>query len=446
MESENMAYNSNKIEGSTLTSEQTASLFDTGTLYANEESFYRAKDIEEMNGHFKMFNEVLKTLDVPLTSERRIRDMLQENKKIEYVQGIRGICCLWSCLFHFLLAFLPYGYVGWGSGIEIEMQQAEYFSFYPYSVCLNSSFLLYLLISLIGFTISCRYFRTEDLEFLKKQAEKRYLRLMLPVLSIILISYAIYAFSLNYNIVVGEYIHNPWLVACSYSEPISLLGAIFSGLFRVFFLRDGDYCAVLWCYHIIFLGSFMVYGFLALLGTSKKRYVGYLLLSIGLWYTGNTLFLCLVSGMIAADIVVNYKSNSKEKSYLEIMLVTIGILFGAIPVVLLPSGIDESMVVAIGITLVLIGIEKNQFIQKFLSRKVLVAAGKYSSSIVLVHFCVLVSITCWVYYEMEMKFGYSWLSLIMAFVTYVISTYVFVRLFYRWIEYPLLKFANKLIN
>lgn len=65
----NMAYNSNKIEGSTLTSEQTASLFDTGNLYSDKESFYRAKDIEEMNGHFKMFNEVLKTLDKPLSSE-----------------------------------------------------------------------------------------------------------------------------------------------------------------------------------------------------------------------------------------------------------------------------------------------------------------------------------------------------------------------------------------
>ena len=65
----NMAYNSNKIEGSTLTSEQTASLFDTGSLYSDKESSYRAKDIEEMNGHFKMFNEVLKTLDKPLSSE-----------------------------------------------------------------------------------------------------------------------------------------------------------------------------------------------------------------------------------------------------------------------------------------------------------------------------------------------------------------------------------------
>ncbi len=62
-----MAYNSNKIEGSTLTSEQTAMLFDTGTVFSeNERTVYKAKDIEEMTGHFKMFNEVLKSLDKPL--------------------------------------------------------------------------------------------------------------------------------------------------------------------------------------------------------------------------------------------------------------------------------------------------------------------------------------------------------------------------------------------
>lgn len=64
-----MAYNSNKIEGSTLTSEQTASLFDTGTVFSSEEFVYRAKDVEEMTGHFKMFNEVLKNLGKPLTSD-----------------------------------------------------------------------------------------------------------------------------------------------------------------------------------------------------------------------------------------------------------------------------------------------------------------------------------------------------------------------------------------
>ena len=63
-----LAYNSNKIEGSTLTEEQTASLFDNGTLPKSDD-YYRAKDVEEMNGHFLMFNRMLDTLGEPLSQE-----------------------------------------------------------------------------------------------------------------------------------------------------------------------------------------------------------------------------------------------------------------------------------------------------------------------------------------------------------------------------------------
>lgn len=61
-----LAYNSNKIEGSTLTEAQTASLFDSGTLPQNDDP-YRTKDIEEMNGHFLMFNKMVDTIEEPLT-------------------------------------------------------------------------------------------------------------------------------------------------------------------------------------------------------------------------------------------------------------------------------------------------------------------------------------------------------------------------------------------
>lgn len=63
-----LAYNSNKIEGSTLTEEQTASLFEHGMLPQSDD-YYRAKDVEEMNGHFLMFNKMLDTLDESLTEE-----------------------------------------------------------------------------------------------------------------------------------------------------------------------------------------------------------------------------------------------------------------------------------------------------------------------------------------------------------------------------------------
>lgn len=63
-----MAYNSNKIEGSTLNEEQTASLFDTGILPKTDQ-YYRAKDVEETNGHFLMFQKMLDTLDQQLSED-----------------------------------------------------------------------------------------------------------------------------------------------------------------------------------------------------------------------------------------------------------------------------------------------------------------------------------------------------------------------------------------
>ena len=65
-----MAYNSNRIEGSTLTEKQTASMFETGTLYTDDtEVIFRTKDIEEMKGHFKMFNYIMKNIEAPLDED-----------------------------------------------------------------------------------------------------------------------------------------------------------------------------------------------------------------------------------------------------------------------------------------------------------------------------------------------------------------------------------------
>lgn len=64
-----MAYNSNKIEGSTFTSKQTAFLFDTGTIVTDMDGYCNSKDVEEATGHFMMFNEVLKSLGKPLSVE-----------------------------------------------------------------------------------------------------------------------------------------------------------------------------------------------------------------------------------------------------------------------------------------------------------------------------------------------------------------------------------------
>ena len=83
-----MAYHSNKIEGNRLTLEQTASLFDSGTLPRSDD-YYRAKDVEEMNGHFLMFNYMLDTLEEDL-SQNLIKQFHYELKSGVFEDRVNG--------------------------------------------------------------------------------------------------------------------------------------------------------------------------------------------------------------------------------------------------------------------------------------------------------------------------------------------------------------------
>ena len=56
-------------------------MFETGTLYTDDpDIIFRTKDIEEMNGHFKMFNYIMKNMDEPL-SEDLIKGMHKNLKE-----------------------------------------------------------------------------------------------------------------------------------------------------------------------------------------------------------------------------------------------------------------------------------------------------------------------------------------------------------------------------
>ena len=63
------AYNTNHMEGSTITKDETASIFDTGTILADKEKAIVLKDATETQNHFFLFNYMLDTLDKPLTEE-----------------------------------------------------------------------------------------------------------------------------------------------------------------------------------------------------------------------------------------------------------------------------------------------------------------------------------------------------------------------------------------
>lgn len=66
----NLAYNSNRIEGSRLTEEQTRYMFETKTVLPVDASTATPiNDIIEMQNHFRLFNRMLETAGQPLSEE-----------------------------------------------------------------------------------------------------------------------------------------------------------------------------------------------------------------------------------------------------------------------------------------------------------------------------------------------------------------------------------------
>ena len=66
----NFAYNTNHIEGSTLTEEQTRYIYETNTLVLEEgNASAKVDDIIEMSNHFKLVDYMLDVADKELTEK-----------------------------------------------------------------------------------------------------------------------------------------------------------------------------------------------------------------------------------------------------------------------------------------------------------------------------------------------------------------------------------------
>ena len=66
------AYNTNHMEGSTITPDETASIYDTGTILTNSDKVIVLKDATETKNHFTLFKYMLDTIDDKL-SEKMIK-------------------------------------------------------------------------------------------------------------------------------------------------------------------------------------------------------------------------------------------------------------------------------------------------------------------------------------------------------------------------------------
>src|SRR5690625_3585608 len=81
----NMAFNSNKIEGSRLSKEQTQYLFDEEKIYSENGESVSLNDIQEAINHFRAFDYILDNADEELSMEliKQIHYLIKQNTSDE---------------------------------------------------------------------------------------------------------------------------------------------------------------------------------------------------------------------------------------------------------------------------------------------------------------------------------------------------------------------------
>ena len=63
------AYNTNRIEGSTITPDETASIYETGTILTSSDKVIVLKDATETKNHFTLFKYMLDTIEKKLSED-----------------------------------------------------------------------------------------------------------------------------------------------------------------------------------------------------------------------------------------------------------------------------------------------------------------------------------------------------------------------------------------
>lgn len=94
----NFAYNSNKIEGSKLTEDQTEAIFETSSFVSKSDELIKLDDLTETKNHFKLFDYMLDNIDNPLSKEMIIemnkilkRNTSDEDNPIYNVGGFKKV-------------------------------------------------------------------------------------------------------------------------------------------------------------------------------------------------------------------------------------------------------------------------------------------------------------------------------------------------------------------
>lgn len=357
-----------------------------------------------------------------------------QNKHARFLEleGLRGIAAVVVAFYHYFLAFYVLVFLGVGASKLYGN---------PIMVFLSGTFSVAIFFVLSGFVLSVGFFQTDRLEIVKKLATKRYFRLMIPALASILIAFTLLSLGLSQSQQAATLAQSSWLIHGWGFIP-NIFGAVTDGFYGIFVRGTSAYNNVLWTMTTEFLGSFIVFGFLALFGQNRNRKYLYIILGI---VTFNSWLLTFMIGMLLADLYAHGTLRQVKRSALYVVpMLVIGLFLAGYPLVGAQGTIyahitaesvpiDWNMLyLSIGATLVVIAVLTSSQLAKIFAHRWVSWLGKYTFSLYLIHLSILYTFTSFMFivFHQQLGMGYnkSAFSAIAASIPVVAAaTYLFER-------------------
>ena len=319
-----------------------------------------------------------------------------EKKKLLYLESIRGIAAFEVLIFHLFSVLFPGGKVpNLSEGATDELPVRVLLKII-WLVDVSGTFAVNTFFVLSGFVLSVSYLSRKENVSLVPNAIKRYFRLMPLVLAS--------------TVMASVLISLGWIERPTYSN--SIFEAIFEGLFGTFFrgYTNQSYNAVLWTIQIEFLGSFLVFGLIALIKNSKSRWYLYPILLLAF---SNSFYVWFILGIAIADLYANNPKGimdriGKINPILKSLAISFPIFLAFYPnnkaysdlsyfryVTIFQNDLNYSRIFlhVISLTLIFLIVLTTPMLQKVLSIKPLVFLGATSFSVYVIHFVLVTGLT-----------------------------------------------------
>ena len=125
---------------------------------------------------------------------------VQEGERLQALEGLRGVAASIVVLFHGLSMFYPSLVYGTTLGMSAlhHSRLEDFFYGNPLSVFTSGAFAVAIFFVLSGFVLSVGFFNGKGNESVMRIAGKRYLRLMLPAFSSIVLTFLVVGFGLSW--------------------------------------------------------------------------------------------------------------------------------------------------------------------------------------------------------------------------------------------------------